>query len=145
MDDSELQAIRQARMAELQRSQGGASGIGASPGIGPGSEKDSARASQEEEQRVSVLAQILTPSARERLSRIRIVRMDRARGVEDLLIRMARSGQIQQKVDEPQLVSMLDQISRQEVKSRETKIIFDRRQTVEADDVEEEDDDDFFD
>lgn len=37
------------------------------------------RAAQEEDMRASMLAQVLSPEARERLSRIRIVRAERAR------------------------------------------------------------------
>lgn len=44
------------------------------------------------------MAQILSPEARERLARIRIVKEEKARGVEEMLIRMAQSGQIRGKV-----------------------------------------------
>lgn len=63
---------------------------------------------------------------------------------------MARSGQIQRKVSEEELVSLLDQISQQEQKQTKTKIIFDQRRQIEDLDVtgsskQDEDDDDFFD
>ncbi|CDO51495.1 similar to Saccharomyces cerevisiae YMR074C Protein with homology to human PDCD5, which is involved in programmed cell death [Geotrichum candidum] len=143
MDDSELQAIRQARMAELQKQQGGASG-GAQAGgsAGNASNDQQQRAAQEEDMRASMLAQVLSPEARERLSRIRIVRAERARSVEDLLIRLVRSGQIQKKVSEQELISLLEQLSQQESKANKTKIVFERRNTnLDNDD----DDDDFFD
>lgn len=57
--------------------------------------------------------------------------------VEDLLIRMARSGQIQQKVSEEQLVQLLDQISQQESKSTQPKILYTKRR---SDDEDDEDD-----
>jgi len=50
-----------------------------------------------------------------------VVRPDKARGVEELLLRMARSGQLQGRVTEAQLVQFLEQISGQEKKA-ETKI-----------------------
>ena len=59
--------------------------------------------------------------ARRAVSRIAVVKPDRARGVEELLLRMARSGQLQGRVTEPQLIQFLEQISGQEKKA-ETKI-----------------------
>ncbi|KAA8917515.1 hypothetical protein TRICI_000332 [Trichomonascus ciferrii] len=50
---------------------------------------------------------------------------------------MARSGQIQQKVSEDQLVQLLDQISQQESKSTQPKIVYTKRR---SDDEDEEDD-----
>ncbi|KAK9460913.1 double-stranded DNA-binding domain-containing protein [Lipomyces oligophaga] len=132
MDDSELQAIRRARLAELQRSQA-RSGSSVSAGSQPQAPSDG-QAAQEEEARAAMIAQILTPSARERLSRIRIVKAQKAKGVEDLLIQMARTGQIQSRVDEDELISLLDQISRQESKANETKIVYQTRRFQNFDD-----------
>jgi programmed cell death protein 5 len=50
---------------------------------------------------------------------------------------MARSGQIQQKVSEEQLVQLLDQISQQESKSTQPKILYTKRR---SDDEDDEDD-----
>lgn len=47
---------------------------------------------QIKDQKYSILSQILTPQARERLARIRIVKETKAQGVEELIIRMAKSG-----------------------------------------------------
>ena len=55
------------------------------------------------------------------MSRIAVVKPDKARGVEELLLRMARGGQLQGRVTEAQMVQFLEQISDQEKKS-ETKI-----------------------
>ncbi|KAK9244877.1 PDCD5-related protein [Lipomyces tetrasporus] len=124
MDDAELQAIRQARMAELQRQQ--PSGNGATGGRPGGSGDSAARQPSEDDARAEMIAQILTPAARERLSRIRIVRQQKAKGVEDLLIQMARTGQIRSRVDEDELISLLEQISKQESREHETKIVVSR-------------------
>ncbi len=48
--------------------------------------------------RRAMLAQILSAEARERLARIRIVKEEKANGIEEMLIRMAQSGQIRGKV-----------------------------------------------
>lgn len=92
------------------------------------------------------LAQLLNNEARERLSRIRIVREDRARAVEQLLVRMARSGQISRKLTEPELVSLLEQIKG----PSGPKIVYNRRgdedqPIVEENSNKDDSEDDFFD
>ena len=63
-----------------------------------------------EEMRRTMLAQILDNKARERLNRISIVKPEKARGFEDLIIRMARSGQINGKLGEQQIIDLLEQV-----------------------------------
>ena len=55
------------------------------------------------------MAQILTNETRERLNRIAMVKPEKARGVEDLLIQSARKGQLRGKVTETQLIELLEQ------------------------------------
>lgn len=54
-----------------------------------------------------MLAQILTPSASDRLGRIRLVNEGRATSVENRLIMLAQTGQIREKVDEERLKELL--------------------------------------
>lgn len=115
MDDAELNAIRAARLQELQKSN-------SQP--------------QEDPQKLTVLSQVLEPSARERLSRVRIVRPDRAEQVEQYIVKLVQMGQITRKLGETDIVEILDSLSRDEKK--QSKIVFDRR-------GEDDDDDDFFD
>lgn len=82
-----------------------------------------------------MLAQILHPNARERLGRIALVKEERARAIEDMLIRMARSGQIKNKVTEDELKGMLEEINTQNHK--ETQITYSRKDTLDSDDDEE--------
>lgn len=70
--------------------------------------------SAEASARSSLLAQILTPSAGDRLSRIRMVKESRATDVENRLIMLARSGQLRGRVDEEQLKGLLEAMSKQE-------------------------------
>ena len=56
------------------------------------------------------------------MSRISIVKPEKARGVEDLLIRMAQSGKLRGQVTEPQLVQYLEQINTQ-IEPSKTKIV----------------------
>lgn len=122
MDDTELNAIRAARLAEIQRNagQGPATSLQAQPGPATG-----------------VLSQVLEASARERLSRVRIVRPDRADAVEQYIVKLVQMGQVSRKLSEEDVVEILDGLSRDEKKQAQTKIVFNRR--------EDDDDDDFFD
>jgi programmed cell death protein 5 len=77
-----------------------------------------------------MLAQILK-RARELLARISIVKSDKARGVEYMIIRMAQSGQIRGKVTEQQLIDMLGPISEQH--TAKPKITYNRRRMDDSD------------
>ncbi|KAJ3042601.1 Programmed cell death protein 5 [Rhizophlyctis rosea] len=145
MDDAELQAIRARRMAEMRSTQG--TGPSASAGLpagfnpaapgGQGNGEDQAeKKRQMDEARRGMLFQILENDARERLARIKIVKEEKARAVEDMLLRMAQGGQLRSKVSEQQLIDMLEQIS--ESTKQETKITYNRRRFADSDD-----DDDF--
>ncbi|KAL0074622.1 PDCD5-related protein [Phycomyces blakesleeanus] len=134
MEDDELQAIRARRMAELQAGGSSApqSGFGGGASIpsaagGGASKEDEAKKGQMEEMRRTMLFQILDNSARERLARIQMVKADKARAVEDLLIRMAQSNQLRNKVTEQQLIDLLGQINQQEPSPSKTRIVYNRR------------------
>ncbi|KAG0275369.1 hypothetical protein BGZ95_008859 [Linnemannia exigua] len=153
MEDDELAQIRARRMAELRAQSGGApsSGMGGLPvghqtnsstyhhsyqrhsGMSGGKkdEEEKAKKSQMEEMRRTMLIQILDGEARERLSRIAMVKADKARAVEDLLIRMAQGGQVRAKITEKQLIELLEQVN-QQTKS-ETKIVYNRRRYDDSD------------
>ncbi|KAJ8139257.1 hypothetical protein OY671_007531 [Metschnikowia pulcherrima] len=118
MDETELNAIRAARMKELQNGQGQGS------------------PDPQQEQKFSMLSQVLEPSARERLSRVRMVRPERAEQVEQYLIKMISVGSITRKIGEKDIVEILESVSRGDQK--QSKIVFERRN-------EDEDEDDFFD
>ena len=86
--------------------------------------------------RKSMLNQILTPDAADRLGRIRLVKESRAAEVENRLIMLARTGQIRQKVTEDQLKELLNAVAEN---AEEEKIIVSRRKPG------WDDDDDLFD
>lgn len=117
MDDAELNAIRAARLAELQKSQAQNAASGA------------------DERKFTLLSQVLEPSARERLSRVRIVRPERADQVEQYLMKLIQMGSVTRKLGERDIVEILDSLSRDQ--KSQSKIVFERRG--------EDDDDDFFD
>ncbi|KAJ3100763.1 hypothetical protein HDU97_001934 [Phlyctochytrium planicorne] len=118
MEDDELAAIRAKRMAQMRGASGPAAGgmggfpvgMPGAPG-GAGGKDDEEKRSQMEEMRRQMLTQLLDGEARERLARISIVKADKARAVEDLLIRMAQGGQMRGKVNEKMLIDLLEQIN----------------------------------
>eukprot|EP01032_Pedospumella_encystans_P009268 gene9268-10926_t len=64
---------------------------------------------QYEEKRASILDQILEPAAKERLSRLSIVKKDKVRAIEDTLITAATSGKLPGRVTDEQLIALLAQ------------------------------------
>lgn len=57
------------------------------------------------------------------VGRIQMVKADKARAVEDLLIRMAQTNQLRSKVTENQLIDLLGQINRQESSATSSRIV----------------------
>ncbi|KAI0522846.1 hypothetical protein KFK09_005231 [Dendrobium nobile] len=127
MDDPELEAIRQRRMQEMIAQQG----IRNHQNEGQQNAQEDAKR-EAEERRQLMLSQILSVQARERLARIALVKPDKARGVEDVILRAAQTGQITEKVSEERLISILEQINTQTTK--QTKITIQRRRSVLEDD-----------
>jgi programmed cell death protein 5 len=117
MDDDELAELRRQRLAQLQAEGGG----GRSSEMAQQQEE---RRRAVEEQKESIIAQILTQDARERLSRVHMVRPDSARMVSDHLVMLAQSGKLKTKVDGAQLVKLLEQV---QASSQPTTIKFQRK------------------
>lgn len=134
MDDAELNAIRQARLAELQRNAAGG-GSSTNPSSSSGGAQDLAQ----ENMTITILNRVLTNEARERLSRVKIVRPDRAQAVENYIIKLYSMGQIHQKLGEKDIVQILDGLSRDSQQKQQTKITFNRKN------IADDDEDDFFD
>nr|GLL45924.1 DNA-binding protein DDB_G0278111 [Ipomoea trifida] len=125
--DPELEAIRQRRMQELMAQHG------AGNNQNPDQQKAQDEAKREaEDRRQLMLSQILTSEARERVARIALVKPEKARGVEDVILRAAQFGQISEKVSEEKLIQLLEQINTQTTK--QTKVTIQRRRSVLEDD-----------
>ncbi|CAL5412456.1 unnamed protein product [Camellia sinensis] len=132
MADPELEAIRQRRMQELM----------AQHGIGNQQNSEQQNSQEEakreaDERRQMMLSQILSSEARERrmrisVARIALVKPEKARAVEDVILRAAQMGQIVEKVSEERLITLLEQINTQTTK--QTKVTIQRRRSVLEDD-----------
>ncbi len=104
MEDPELEALRQKRMAELQNSQQQAVAQ---------QQAAEQRRQQMEVQKQMILRQILTPDARDRLSNIRAANPEICNAVEMQLIQLAQSGRLQGVVNDDMLRQFLRQVSPQ--------------------------------
>ena len=100
MDDHELEALRQKRMAELQQS-------------GQQQEDAKERARQVEVQKQAILRQILTPEARDRLSNVKVANPEMANMVEMQLIQLAQSGRLSGIINDTMLRDILLKVAPQ--------------------------------
>jgi len=133
MEDDDLQKIRQARIQQLQQERGSSSGGGGSASSGL---DQTAQSEVEAEARKSILSQILTPEANDRLGRIALVKEERARDLENRLIMMAKGGQLRQRITDDDLKALLEGAAQQQ-KEVESKVVFQRRKVVEDEDEDE--------
>jgi programmed cell death protein 5 len=74
-------------------------------------EAQAAKAEAEAERRGAALAALMDPKARERLSRIALVKPEKAQALENMLLQAAQRGQLGGKVTEEALIKMLEQIN----------------------------------
>ncbi|MFP4655767.1 MAG: DNA-binding protein [Methanohalobium sp.] len=68
------------------------------------------QAERMEEEKKRILRQILTPEARERLTRLKMSRNELGEQLESQLISLAKSGRIQSVIDDDKLKQLLSQI-----------------------------------
>ena len=96
MADSELDAIRAKRLAELQQQQQQQPGGGGQPhGMGNDSNERNSGEEQrqkQEDMRNAMLTTLLTQEARTRLNTIALTKPEKGRMIEDILIQNARRG-----------------------------------------------------
>jgi len=101
-------------------------------------QQQQAQQQQMEEMRASILDQVLEPAAKERMTRLNLVRKEKARQVEDHLIKLATSGQLRTKVGEKQLIDMLEGGAGEDTSAK--KVIMQRRNYGMDDDSDNDDD-----
>ena len=104
MDDEELERIKQQKLRELQMR------LLQQQMEEQAKLEELARA---EAERKRILRVILEPEARQRLARLRLVRPEYARFIEDQLILLAQSGRLRKPITDDQLVKILESLYRQ--------------------------------
>jgi len=106
MEDPELEALRRKRMDDVVAQQSNQAA-------------QEEKAKQFEMQKQSILRQILTPEARDRLANIKLANPEQANMVEMQLIQIAQSGRLQSVITDAMLRDILQKITPQK---REIKI-----------------------
>lgn len=66
------------------------------------------------------------------MARIALVKPDKARAIEDMIINAARRGALGEKVSEERLIDLLEQVN--EKASQQTKVTIQRRRAFDDDD-----------
>lgn len=135
MEDDELAALRQQRLAQLQQQHGQAESGGDASGQQQ-KQRQEQQKERDDEMRNSILSQVLTQEARGRLSTLGAVKPERARMVENIIIQNARMGSIRGKVGEEQLKELLEKVTEQT--KRETKVSYERRRVFDEDSDDDE-------
>ncbi|MCS5527041.1 MAG: hypothetical protein NZ774_04185 [Candidatus Poseidoniales archaeon] len=105
IDDSELEKIRAARLAEVQ------SQIESQAEQQMQAEEQQASADEEATALNEAMRQILTPESRERLGRVELTRPEIALGVKRHLVNLHTEGRLQTPVDDSTLKAVLTQLN----------------------------------
>ena len=114
---SDLDEIRQKRMAELQAQQAAAQNQAQQQAMAQAQQQEAQ--AQFEAQKKQILGQIMTPEARQRLANLKLTKPDLVNNIELQLIQSAQAGSLRGKVTDDQIKVLLRQIAGQK---REIKI-----------------------
>ncbi len=114
---SELDEIRQKRMAELQAQQAAMQNQAQQQAVAQAQQQEAQ--AQFEAQKKQILAQIMTSEARNRLANLKLTKPELVNNIELQLIQSAQAGSLRGKVTDEQLKVLLRQIAGQK---REIKI-----------------------
>ncbi|XKL63258.1 hypothetical protein PGB90_005622 [Kerria lacca] len=125
MGDDLLEELRAKRMAQLQEEHKGHSST------------MNDKAAAEEQQRAaanemknSILSQVLTQAARARLNTLMIGKPEKGRLVENLILQMAQTRQIMSKLNEEELIGLIEKVNKQFGCQQKTTVKFDRRRAA---------------
>jgi programmed cell death protein 5 len=114
---SDLDEIRQRRMAELQAQQAAAQNQAQQQAMAQAQQQEAQ--AKFEAQKKQILGQIMTPEARQRLANLKLTKPEMVNQIELQLIQSAQAGSLRGKVTDDQLKVLLRQIAGQK---REIKI-----------------------
>ena len=101
-DDDRLEELREQKRKELEQQQQGQSA--------QDQEAQEAAQQQAEAQKEAMLKQHLTDGARQRLNAVQMSKPEFADTVEQQIIALARSGRIQDRIDEDQMKALLKEL-----------------------------------
>jgi len=101
-DDDRLEELREQKLKELQERQQGQSS--------QDDEAQQAAKQQAEAQKQALLKQHLTDGARQRLNAVQMSKPQFAEQVEQQIIALARSGRVQNRIDEDQMKALLKEL-----------------------------------
>lgn len=82
---------------------------------------------EQEGQRQNMLTRMMAPEAKERLNRISLVKPDKARKLEDMVLMMAQRNQLREALSDAQLKQMLEHMSDSGGGEESKKVVIDRR------------------
>ncbi|MFB6102454.1 MAG: DNA-binding protein [Haloplanus sp.] len=102
-DDERLEELRQQKMEELREQ--------AQEGGGERGEAQQAAREQAEAQKQALLKQHLTDGARQRLNAVEMSKPEVAEKAEQQIVALARSGRIQDRIDEEQMRDLLKELT----------------------------------
>ena len=114
---SDLDEIRQKRMAELQAQQAAMQNQAQQQAVAQAQQQEAQ--AQLEAQKKQILGQIMTSEARQRLANLKLTKPDLVNQIEIQLIQSAQAGSLRGKITDEQLKVLLRQIAGQK---REIKI-----------------------
>ncbi|KAK7592826.1 hypothetical protein V9T40_007578 [Parthenolecanium corni] len=125
MGDNSLDELRSKRMAQMQEEYKAAGG----------SMQDKAAADEQQraaanDMKNSILSQVLTQAARARLNTLLIGKPEKGRMVENLILQMAQTQQIMSKLNEEELIGLLEKVNQQFDNRKKTTVKFDRRRAA---------------
>ena len=112
-NDEELEKLRKKRLQEMElQQQLSAEQL----------EEQEKQLKELEEQKKQILRQILTVEARERLARIRLTKPEFVAGIEQQLIMIAQSGQLQEPINDQMLQQLLHKLTPKKKEIQITRI-----------------------
>ncbi|CAH0546274.1 unnamed protein product [Brassicogethes aeneus] len=122
MADPELDEIRKQRLAQMQSQYKG-------DGNQNAQEQKEEQARAQEDAKNSILIQIMDQAARARLNTLMLTKPEKGKMVENMLVRMAQSGQICTKIGETELIGLLENVNSQ-LSQNKPSVKFDRRRAA---------------
>ncbi|KAK2709008.1 hypothetical protein QYM36_014590 [Artemia franciscana] len=88
------------------------------------------RKARELETKHSILSQVLDQEARARLNTISVAKPEKASQIENMLIQMAQTGRIRGRLNDKELLGLLEQVGAMQQSKPSVTVKFDRRRAM---------------